>query len=141
HNGFRYDLRNTLNVSLGGSLTTPTAPGPDSILGTADDPGIPNQTSFFAGELRRDELVADADASRELRLGLPNPVNVALGAAFRHERWQELKGELASYIDGGSPNQNGGDAPGGSQVFPGISPADQSRSSRDNIGAYLDLES
>jgi iron complex outermembrane receptor protein len=142
HNGFRYDLRNTLNASLGGSLTTPTAPGPDSILGNADDPGIPNQTSFFAGELRRDEVDVDANASREMGLGLPNPVNVAVGAAFRVERWRALRGELASYIDGGSANQNNtGGAPGGSQVFPGFAPSDESNSSRNNVGAYVDLES
>ena len=141
HNGFRYELRNTLNVSLGGSLTTPTAPGPDGIPGNSDDPGIPNQTSFFAGELRRDEITVDANASRELRLGLPNLVNVAFGAAFRDERWRILKGELASYIDGGNLDQNGNDAPGGSQVFPGFAPSDESNSSRNNVGAYLDLES
>ena len=101
HNGFRYDLRNTLNASLGGSLTTPTAPAT-----------IPNQTSFFAGELRRDEFVADANASRRVKLGLPDDVNAALGVAYRRERWQIQKGELASYIDGGALNQNGGDAPG-----------------------------
>jgi iron complex outermembrane receptor protein len=47
HNDFEYNLRNTLNVSLGSSLTTPTAPGPDGIPGNGDDPGIPNQTDFF----------------------------------------------------------------------------------------------
>ena len=141
HNGFRYDLRNTLNVSLGGSLTTPTAPGPDGILGNADDPNIPNQTSFFAGQIKRDEFLLDANASRELKLGLPNDVNVALGAAFRDERWRIVRGELASYIDGGSLDQNGNDAPGGSQVFPGFAPSDESNSSRNNVGAYLDLES
>ena len=130
HNGFRYDLRHTLNASLGGSLTTPTAPAT-----------IPNQTSFFAGEIRRNELVVDANAARELKLGLPQPVNVAFGAAFRDEEWRILKGELASYIDGGVPNQNGGDAPGGSQVFPGFAPTDESDSRRNNVGAYLDLES
>ncbi len=140
HNGFRYELRNTLNVSLGNSLTTPTAPGPDGIFGNADDPNIPNQTSFFAGELRRDEFVADANASREVRLGLPADVNVAMGVAYRRERWQVLKGELASYIDGGSLDQNGGDAPGGSQVFPGFAPSDESNSTRDNVGVYADLE-
>ena len=35
HDGFRYDLRNTLNASLGSSLTTPTAPGNDGILGNS----------------------------------------------------------------------------------------------------------
>src|SRR6185436_18588293 len=130
---FEYNLRNTLNASLGPSLTTPTAPGPDGIFGNSDDPGIPNQTSFFAGELKRDEITVGANASREMKLGMPNPVNVAIGAAFRDERWRILKGELASYIDGGSPDQNGGDAPGGSQVFPGFSPSDESNSSRNNV--------
>src|ERR1041385_1589724 len=90
HNGFRYDLRHTLNASLGPSLTTPTAPGPDGILGTADDPGIPNQTSFFAGELHRDEFVASLDGDRELKLGLPYAVHTAFGAAWRRERWVTL---------------------------------------------------
>ncbi len=141
HDGFRYDLRHTLNVSLGPSLVTPTAPGNDGIFGNSDDPGIPNQTSFFAGELRRDELDLGANAARELALGLPNPVNVALGAAFRYERWRILKGELASYIDGGHDDQNGGDAPGGSQVFPGFAPSDESNSNRNNVAVYADLES
>src|SRR5438093_12450185 len=101
HNDFKYNLRNTLNSSLGPSLTTPTAPGPDGILGNADDPGIPNQTSFFAGELHRDEFVADLSGDREWKLGLPEPVNVALGASWRRERWVILPGEVASWIDGG----------------------------------------
>ena len=129
HNGFRYDLRNTLNTSLGPSLTTPT-----SLV------NIPNQTSFFAGELLRDEFVADGNASRVMSLGLPKPVNVAVGVAYRRERWEEKAGELASYVDGGHLAQDSTDAPGGSQVFPGISPNDESISTRDNVGAYLDLE-
>ena len=52
HNAFEYNLTNTLNVSLGPCLDTPCAPGLDGILGNADDPGIPNQTEFFAGELQ-----------------------------------------------------------------------------------------
>ncbi len=139
-NGFRYDLENTLNTSLGPSLTSPTAPGPDGIFGNSDDPGIPNQTSFFAGELKRDEFVADGNASREMSLGLPAPVNVAVGVAYRREHWVAKAGELASYIDGGHVDQFGGDAPGGSQVFPGFAPSDASDSNRDNVGAYLDLE-
>src|SRR5436309_3470609 len=82
-----------------------------------------------------------ANASRELKLGLPKDVNVALGAAFRDGRWRIVRGELASYIDGGSLDQNGNDAPGGSQVFPGFAPSAESNSSRNNVGAYLDLES
>ncbi|HXW97204.1 MAG TPA: TonB-dependent receptor plug domain-containing protein, partial [Gemmatimonadales bacterium] len=41
-NTFDYNLDNTNNASLGPCLATACAPGPDGILGTSDDPGIPN---------------------------------------------------------------------------------------------------
>jgi len=140
HNDFAYNLRNTLNVSLGPCLDGPCAPGPDGVLGTADDPGIPNQTSFFAGKLKRDEIIGSVNASRALKVGLPSTLNVAVGAAYRHEKYQILRGELASWIDGGDTTQAGGDAPGGSQVFPGFSPSDEANASRNNLGVYTDLE-
>lgn len=139
HNGFHYRLRNTLNASLGGSLTQ-AWPGPDGIPGNADDGPMPNQTSFDAGRLKRDELQLSLDASRTMTLGLPEPVNVALGAAWRTERWRIQQGERASWIDGGAPDQTGGDAVGGSQVFPGFSPQDEVDARRNNIGVYADLE-
>jgi len=140
HNDFEYNLRNTLNASLGPCLDTPCAPGPDSTLGTADDPGIPNKTSFFAGRLKRDELIGSVNASRALKIGLPSPLNVAVGAAYRHEKYQIQRGEFASWVDGGDTTQFGGDAPGGSQVFSGFSPSDEAKASRNNIGVYTDLE-
>ena len=84
-NSFDYNLRNTLNASLGPSLTTPTAPGADGVLGTADDPGIPNQTSFHAGTLKRNEVLGAINFARAVTLGLPKPVNVAFGFAARRE--------------------------------------------------------
>jgi iron complex outermembrane receptor protein len=139
-NTFDYHLTNTLNSSLGPCLVTACAPGPDGILGNADDPGIPNQTSFDAGRVERDEFIVAANAAREVRIGLPAPLNVAVGAAFRRERYAITAGELASWVDGGHPNQNGGDAPGGSQVFAGFNPDDATDQDRTNIGAYIDLE-
>jgi iron complex outermembrane receptor protein len=141
HNDFEYNLRNTLNSSLGPSLTTPTAPGPDTLLGTADDPGIPNQTSFFAGRMSHDEIVGGVGASTVRGLGLPAPVSIALGTAIRWEKFQIERGELASYINGWHRDQDGGDPVAGSQVFAGFSPTDESSSNRTNIGAYADLES
>ena len=142
HNDFEYNLENTLNVSLGPCLdpTAPCAPGDDGILGNEDDPGIPNQTSFFAGQLSRDEFTANLTAAREINLGLARPVNLALGAAFRSEQFQIERGETASWIDGGHPNVLGEDAPGGSQVFAGFSPDDEADESRTNVGIYADLE-
>jgi iron complex outermembrane receptor protein len=51
HNHFNYEIGNTLNASLGPCLDVACAPGADGVLGTADDPGIPNQLSFFAGQV------------------------------------------------------------------------------------------
>jgi iron complex outermembrane receptor protein len=142
HNDFEYNLRNTLNVSLGPCLdpASPCAPGPDSTLGTADDPGIPNQTSFFAGRVERDELGLGIGAARQLEVGLPGPVNVAIGAAFRRERFQIIQGETASWIDGGHRAQDSSDARAGSQVFAGFAPSDEADENRTNVGGYVDLE-
>src|SRR5216117_2999158 len=142
HNHFDYDLTNTLNTSLGPCLdpAAPCAPGPDGILGNADDPRIPNQTSFYAGRLLREELITQANVTKSVNLGLRAPVSVALGAAFRRERYKIEAGELASYIDGGDTTQAGTKAVAGSQGFPGFAPADVSDNHRTNFAAYLDVE-
>ena len=145
YNGFDFNLRNTLNSSLGPSLSVPTAPGPDGRLGTSDDPGIPNQTSFDAGALKRGELNLGASLAKSLKLGaLPNPVNVAFGAAFRSENYEVIAGERASWIQGyhlrSDSASGGGVAQGGSSVFQGFAPSDASKNSRTNVGGYVDLE-
>jgi len=130
HNDFKYDLSNTLNASLGPSLTTA-----DNLV------GIPNQTSFDAGRMNRDELVGSVNATTSRRmLGLPDSVSLSVGAAYRYEKFAIHEGELASYVDGGHLAQDSTDAPGGSQVFPGFSPRDASNNSRTNTGVYADLE-
>jgi iron complex outermembrane receptor protein len=141
HNHFDYDLTNTLNVSLGPCLEVACAPGLDGILGNADDPGIPNQTEFFAGRLSRSEMIAAANVTKPVDLGLPEAVNLAFGAALRRESYEISPGELASYVDGGHVDQFGDDGPGGSQVFSGFAPTDASDESRTNFGAYADAES
>jgi len=149
-NTFDYRLRNTLNASLGPCLVTPCAPGADGILGNADDPGIPNQTTFDAGSLKRGEFLAGLNLYKALDLGLPNPVSVAFGGAYRRETYEIVAGETASWINGGHQSQDSADAapgdppllaPGGSSVFAGFSPTDASKNSRNNVGAYLELES
>lgn len=147
-NRFDYNLRNTNNASLGPCLDLSTcaaadsAPGPDGILHTADDPNIPNQLSFYAGRLERREVLTGVTLAKQLSLGLPSPVSVAIGAAFRRESYKIEPGEKASWINGGHVAQDGsGPAPAGSSVFPGFSPTDASDHSRTNVGTYLDLES
>jgi iron complex outermembrane receptor protein len=141
HNDFEYNIRNTLNASLGPCLDVPCAPGPDRILGTADDPGIPNQLSFFAGRLVREEFVTALNVARPVEIGLPAPVNLAFGAAFRRERYAIREGETASFINGFHLDQDSADvAPSGSSVFPGFTPGDATDRNRTNFGIYADAE-
>lgn len=140
YNLFDYQLRNTLNASLGPCLVTACSPGPDGIMGTADDPGIPNATQFFAGGLRAGELGVTASFTKAVDAGLPHTVNVATGVAFRRETFTLVPGEKGSWIQGGHLNQYGGVAPAGSQVFSGFLPSTAADVSRSNVGAYVDLE-
>src|SRR5882762_4124031 len=157
-NRFDYNLDHTNNPSLGPCLDVACAPGADGVLGgagAADDPGIANKLSFFAGRLERQEIVAGVNLAKSVEMGLPSPVNVALGAQYRRESFKITAGEPASWVNGGHLAQdsagidgvwgNAGDdslpAPAGSSVFPGFAPSDASDHSRSNIGAYLDLES
>jgi iron complex outermembrane recepter protein len=143
HNDFDYEIGNTLNASLGPCLEVACAPGADGVLGTADDPGVPNQLSFFAGRVLREEFITALNIAKPVALGLRNPVNLAFGAAFRRERYAVRPGELASYVNGGTVDQTGtGDlAPGGSQSFPGFAPGDATDRHRTNFGLYADAES
>lgn len=140
-NVFNYELRNTLNVSLGPCLTTACAPGVDGVLGNADDPGIPNSTHFNAGGLRGTEAGLTLDLSREMETMLPNPVHLALGVGIRRESFELVPGEKGSWVQGGHLNRYGDPAPPGSQVFSGFSPASAADASRSNASAYLELES
>ena len=69
HNHVNHEIRNTLNASLGPCLDVPCAPGADGVLGTADDPGIPNQLDFFAGRLLREELDRGGQRRQARRAG------------------------------------------------------------------------
>jgi len=142
HNDFEYNITNTLNVSLGPCLApaSPCAPGPDQILGTSDDPGIPNQTDFYAGRVIREELITALNVAKPVNLGLRAPVNLAFGAAFRRERYAIREGELASYINGFHLNQDSATARTGSQVFAGFRPVDATDDHRTNFGLYADAE-
>jgi iron complex outermembrane receptor protein len=121
HDKFDFNVTNSLNVSLG-----PTIP--------------PNQTSFYAGALEFNQFIADLDVSREVNVGLAGPLNVAVGAEFRRENYQQHAGEPNSYIAGPSKDQFGGTAAAGSQVFPGFRPSNEVDDSRSSYAGYIDLE-
>jgi iron complex outermembrane recepter protein len=121
HDRFDFEVTHSLNTSLG-----PDIP--------------PNQTRFDAGALEFNQFVSNLDVTRELEVGLSGPLNVAFGAEFRRENYQEHAGEEASWIDGGHPDQFGGRAGAGAQVFPGFRPSNEVDASRSSYAAYLDFE-
>ncbi|HEV8630823.1 MAG TPA: TonB-dependent receptor [Thermoanaerobaculia bacterium] len=121
NNEFEFHVSDSLNTSLG-----PNIP--------------PNQTSFFAGSLDADQLVANLDLSRTFDVGLAGPLNVALGAEARRDGYQIKAGEPNSYLDGGHLDQFGGRAPAGAQVFPGFRPANEVNVHRNGYAVYVDLE-
>jgi iron complex outermembrane receptor protein len=122
HNRFAFGIGDTLNVSLG-----PSVP--------------PNQTRFDAGQLELRQMTTNVDLSRQVTIGgFAGPLNVALGSEYRREHYRILAGEPNSYGDGGVPNQFGGRAAIGAQVFPGFRPSNEIRESRDSLAAYLDVE-
>ena len=134
------DIFDTHNVSLGPCLDVACAPGEDGILGNQDDPGIPNKTDVYAGTLELNQLIASLDVVREVEIGTASPLNVALGASVRGDNFVMEEGEPASWVNGWHPNNAGGIAPPGSQVFTGFRPDQAVDVWRNNVGVYADLE-
>ena len=121
HNRLDYHVSNSLNVSLGASIP-------------------PNQTEFYSGAIAFNEFTLNADARRQIGLGLSRPANLAFGFEYRRDNYQITPGEPASYIDGGSRDQFGNPAIPGAQVFPGFRPSNETDASRNSVAAYIDVE-
>jgi len=116
-NNLRFDVRNSLNNSMG--LETPTR--------------------FYAGTLEVTQNVLNADFSKPLDVGLAYPLALAFGLEWRGEKFNESPGDPASYINGGVPSANGSFLPG-AQVFAGFKPSDSGHFDRHSYSAYVDLE-
>ncbi len=129
YNGFRFDIGNTNNASLGAS----------------------SPTNFYAGTLRFTQITNNLDISRGFDVGFAMPLNVAIGAENRIETYGIGQGEPDSWRDGQGVLKANGRAlftPGdsllrgqpGAQVFPGFRPQDEVDESRTSVAGYIDLE-
>ncbi len=115
YNKLSFDIRNTLNRSLG-----PTSP-----------------RQFYAGSLEVTQNVANLDFSRPIEAGwLKYPITFAFGAEWREEKFNQSPGELGSYVDGDGPVNT----PPGAQVFPGFKPEDSGHHDRNSSSLYADLD-
>lgn len=100
--------------------------------------GAASQTNFYSGQLAYDQWTGGVDVTRKLDLGADHTLNVAFGVEGRREGFKEEAGEPASYNRG--PLGGTVALGSGAQGFPGYRPADAGKVSRNNIGAYVDLE-
>lgn len=130
-NDFHYYITGTNNASLG-----PKSP-----------------TSFDAGGHSLGMNVTSLDFTKYNK-SVASGLNLAFGAEFRSEKFKIFSGEEASYatydINGKAitdpatqipyENEFGVQAPGGSQGFPGYSPANVVNEGRTNLGIYADAE-
>ncbi len=92
--------------------------------------GAASPTGFYIGTLTDRQNVFSADFSKNLDVGwLNNPLTVAWGLQYRHQKFAIKHGDAASF------------AGAGAQVFPGYQPLDAGSHSRHNNAVYLDLES
>lgn len=121
-NSFRFNLNNSINASM----------------------GISSPTNFYCGSLISSNTSLNIDLVKKFKLGLFSPLTFAWGSEMRIENFKILKGNIASYSDGGvrildGPNA-GNTAPVGAQGFPGFRPEDETNKNRTNKSLYVDLE-
>ena len=129
-NAFLYTIGNTFNASM--QNTSPT--------------------TFDAGGFAFTQNTVNLDLSNfydDVMSGL----NIAFGAEYRLENYEIVAGELPSYAQYTAEGQAitlasqvpardffGAARPGGSQVFPGFSPANELSRGRSSIAGYVDIE-
>jgi iron complex outermembrane recepter protein len=118
-NKMDFTIENTLNRSLGDA----------------------SKTVFDAGGFDYDQLVFNFSGVRRVEVGLPTPLNIALGLEARRESYSIHAGEPDSYRNGGALLPSGAPTASGAQVFPGFRPANAVDKSRTAVGVYADLES
>ena len=82
--------------------------------------GDRSPTHFDAGGVKFDHVVFNGDVSKQVA----KDVNVYFGTELRHEQYEVIAGELASYTLGGADSYAGND------------PANSGKSSRSNYGVY-----
>jgi iron complex outermembrane receptor protein len=118
-NSFQFNIENSVNASL--------------------DTASP--TTFDAGTLRFSQTVANLDLVRKLETDLVKSVSFVVGSELRVENYQIIRGDEASFVDGGALTDGGDPKVPGAQVFPGFQPSNEVDRTRDNIGVYAGFES
>jgi iron complex outermembrane receptor protein len=103
---------------------------------------------FYIGELQVGQHIVDLNLTRELDVGWGyGPIQLALGAEYRHERFHEGEGEEDSYSNGGfifpsnypSATLRNRAAGIGSPFMTGFRPDEAGSWNRDSYAGYIDI--
>ena len=146
--GLRGSLTNEVFSLLDGwSYDMSASFGQNSITGVVRNSVNPNlirlrhaiPTKYRATGYREFDKTFNIDLSRPFETGLfSSPLNIAIGMEYREEEFEIKTGEPSSYArDGAIALQGFGIGVSGQQGTP---PEDAGTASRDNFGAYIDLE-
>ena len=129
YNSMVFDIANSLNINQ--YYTTLAA------TGTGYSP-----TRFHAGTFTTKQSVFNLDLNKEYSPSfLQNPLTVAFGGEYRKDQYGISAGDPNSYFfNPNSLQPSGAPWPGGSQVYPGLTPAVAGNFSRHSGAAYIDLE-
>lgn len=118
YNSLHFNTIDSINVSLG-----PNSP-----------------TRFYSGGPRYGQGVWNLDVNRPLSIFGNNETTLALGGEVRFEDYRINAGDANSYANGGYVTPTGNVGGAGAQGFPGFSPADSVRASRNSQSAYIDVD-
>lgn len=99
--------------------------------------GLDTPVNFKTGAYENEESTLNIDFVKAMDWGLNDLVNVAIGLERRDESFEITQGEEASWIAGPYADQGFNI---GSHGFKGFGPEAAGKNERDNIAAYLDLE-
>lgn len=99
--------------------------------------GAASPTDFYDGRIIYDQIVGGVDVAKRYDVG-GGTVNVAAGVEARRESFEIRAGQVESY--GRGPLGGNSALGSGAQGFQGFSTANELDRSRENVGAYVDLE-
>ncbi len=101
--------------------------------------GAASPTRFDSGAYEFEQLILNADATRELDVSaFAGPLTLLAGVEYRRETYVTRAGDLAAYEAGpfsGAPDF----LAIGAQAGPGLTPADEADIERNVVGMYVDI--
>jgi iron complex outermembrane recepter protein len=106
--------------------------------------GAASPRQSYRGGIRFEQWTTNLDLTRDVVLGLSEPLKVAAGAEYREERYQLVAGDTASFTNGGVPILDGPNAgrpaPIRFQTTAGTRPTETRPRSRNSKAVYLEIE-